>query len=224
MSLVSEIRILIDEQSGGVFWTDSQVYNAANEAQIDVWAASGWDTIKTNFIVNPGDDLVAYDPVLMIPQYFLLNNKKYFPTTMAKLEQYDRQWKGTNRQQPKWFAQFDHTRFRVFPSPDAIYSFDLWGLRYPPTEISALALDITAPELVRRAVMYRAVARLTLATRPDIAAMMTTQAMEAINNWNIRIRNRQSNKIVRVYPGVDRRMHLQHRAQSGVIKLGRNYT
>lgn len=229
MSLVSELRILLDEQAGGVFWTDSQVYNALNRAQLDVWAASNWDSIKTTFTVNSTGDIFSFNSSIMIPQYFVINNKEYFPSTMAKLEQYVRSssgvgsWRNTKAAQPFWFIQFDATRFRVYPKPDATYSFDLWGVRYPPSEISATTADITAPELVKRAVVYRAAALLMVATRPDLAAAMMEDAEKQIQDWNKRLRNRQGHRIFRLKPLVDPRMDRFNKAQMGVIKLARGF-
>ena len=85
-------------------------------------------------------------------------------------------------------------------------------------------MDITAPTLLKRAIIIRATARLFVATRPDITMELTKESDEYIMRWNIQLRNRQGHRIWRLKPLTDVHMDQFPRAQSGVIKLARGFS
>ena len=237
MSIVTDLETYLDEAGGAVFWGNQQVYNALNEGQIKVWTDTRFDLVESDFTVNLGDDIVAFNTTaIMVPQYFIKvpdgdtnTNElvKYFPTTMAKLEQFQRNWRNDadkEPSQPRWFAVWDMSHFRIYPHPDKTYTFQLWGINWPQTEISTGTTDITAPEMIKRAVMYRAAERLFTYTRPDLAKQSGDLAVEVQQLWRRQFRNRQSHNITRLKPTVDRRMDQLMKAGGGVIKVGRGFS
>lgn len=218
-TLADDIRQLLDEAGGSTFWPVAHLYDAANHAQILTWASTKHDIIQVTFTVDINNDIVALPASILIPQMFTLNNKKYFPTTMAKLEQYNREWKATTQAQPKWFAIWDAHNVRIFPRSDALYEFELWGVRYPPTELAVGTEDITAPRLVKQAVAHRAAGLLLEATRPDLSDAMESEALMLERKYKQQLRNRGGHRIWFLRPESK-----FARGQSGVIEIGRQYS
>lgn len=219
MSLVTDIQELLEESGGAVFWAAQHIYDAANEAMIDVWAESRHDLGKVTLTLSANDDLVAIPlTTIMIPQYLVRANKQYFPTTLARLEQYSRNWRSESAGVPKWFVLWDAETWRVWPKPDGTYAFDMWGVKWPPAEIAAGTLDITAPTLIKQAVAHRAAAVLCADIRPDLSTQFSETAVDLLMKFKIQLRNRGGHHITRLRPGSK-----LDAAKAGIISIGREY-
>ena len=220
MSLVSDIRELLDESGGAVFWVEEQLYDAANEAVLDVFASLrqeyGTATITTTASVADYN----IPATIMLPQYITGTGRKYFPTTLAKLEQYNRQWKETTVGYPKHWVLNDVNSVMAYPTPDAAYLFVVHGVPWPSVgEIADGAEDITAASLLRRSITRRAVAELLEYTQPSLAEQFLREAAEAEHDYKVQLRNRQSHNIRRLKPG-----GIMTSAQKGVVNVGRRFT
>lgn len=232
--------IIDDPTAGDIFWPSQQIYDAANEAVVDFWATVGRQDVPvqlaTNtvaFTVGTATDIYAIDTAaIMIPTFVTLNtmigdgyssqtlNQRYWISDRTKLEQYARDWRDNQQQQPKWFIRWDAWNLRVFPLPDQTYTFTLWGVPWP-TEIGTGTEDITVDQILRLALAYKGAATLLEATRPDVADLYIQNSEELLNRYRIRLRNSQTNNLRRMKPGTNQRgTDDTIAAMKGVIKIG----
>jgi hypothetical protein len=218
MSLVTDIEELLDESGGATFWTAAHVYDAANEAQVETFARTKHQFVLSSMTVNAGDGLVTLPSTVMIPQYIIGTQGKYFPTSQAKLEQYAREWRGATAAYPKHFVFWDAYTVRAFPPSDDDYSFDVGGIPWPSEEVSVSQTDITAPSLLKQAVAHRAAGILLEFTQPTLADSLSSAAEELERKFRIQNRNRQSDHIRRIRPGT-----IFSFAQSGNVLLGKKF-
>jgi hypothetical protein len=219
MSLISDIQDLLEEATTNTFWTKAQIYDAANWAQIRVWEDTRHDKASETLTVPFNTDLVAIPDTIMIPLYVVMDGKEYFCSTQAKLEEYDRNWRAATPAQPKWFLVWDSLNLRVWPKANATYVFTLFGVRYPPTELAVGTEDITAPRLLKQAIVHTAAGMVLSLTRPDLAEGMLSEAAQLENKFKIQLRNRGGHRIDRLRPG-NKFAH----AQGGVISIGKHYS
>lgn len=229
-TLCDIVRQILDQTAGDIFWPATQIYDAANEALVDLWAWANIQTASEPLSVGVGDDIVAYNTsTIMIPKFIVLSthianadvNQKYFITDQTKLEQWSRVWRLDAIGQPKWFVLWDLFHLRVYPSPDKTYTFTLWGVPWP-TEVTAANEDVLVDRQLKLAIAYRTAANLVEQTRPDLADAYAKESDETLYRFKLRMRNIQKNNIRRWKPvvtgwGTDRTSS----AYSGVIRLGR---
>jgi len=218
MSLITDIEELLDESGGAVFWTAAHVYDAANEAQIETFSRTKHQFVLSSMTVNAASGIVALPTTVMIPQYIVGTQGKYFPTTQVKLEQYSREWRGATPAYPKHFVFWDAYNVRPFPVADVDYSFDVGGIPWPSEELSGSQTDVSAPRLLKQAIAHRAVSVLLEFTQPNLADRFVNEAEELEHKFRVQTRNRQSDHIRRIRPGT-----LFTLAQSGNILLGKKF-
>jgi hypothetical protein len=164
-----------------------------------------------------GQSLIAIPSTIMIPKYLLYNNRKYFITTHAKLEQYDNKWLTTPTAFPIHWLLRDAFYLRPYPRPDQEYIFTMWGVPWP-TEVTASVLDITAPRNLKQAIAHKAAALLFEHTRPDLTDVMTKESEEFLMRYRTQLRNQHSHNISRIRPG-----NRLSTAQRGTVRIGQTY-
>ena len=232
--------IIDDPTAGDIFFPSQQIYDAANEAIDDFWATAGRQdtpiaiaTAATALTVGTATDIYTWDTTtLMIPTYVTLNtfigtgqageliDQRYFISDRTKLEQYARNWRNNQQEQPKWFILWDAFHLRVFPTPDKTYVFTLHGLPWA-TEISTGTEDIAVDQILRLALAYQTAATILEATRPEVSDLYIANATEMLNRYRIRLRNQQTNNIRRMKPIVTPGYKSDvASAYKGVIKVG----
>lgn len=232
--------IIDDPTAGDIFFPSQQLYDACNDAVTDFWATAGRQdvpvaiaTATAPLAVTSATDIYTFDRIsIMIPTYVTLNtfigtgnagedlNQKYFISDRTKLEQYARNWRNNQQEQPKWFILWDAFHLRVFPQPDKSYSFTLWGVPWA-TEISTGTEDIVVDQILRLALAYKSAATVLEATRPEMSDLYTANSVEMLNRYRIRLRNSQTNNIRRMKPIVTPGYKSDvASAQKGVIKIG----
>jgi hypothetical protein len=232
--------IIDDPTAGDIFFPSQQLYDACNDSIMDFWATVGRQdvpvaiaTATSPLLVGTATDIYAFDNVsIMIPTYITLNtfigtgnagedlNQTYFISDRTKLEQYARNWRNNQQEQPKWFILWDAFHIRVFPLPDKTYSFTLHGLPWA-TEIGTGTEDIAVDQILRLALAYQSAATVLEATRPEVSDLYNQNAMEMLNRYRIRLRNQQTNNIRRMKPIVTPGYKSDVAAASkGVIKIG----
>lgn len=217
MSLVSEVQTLLDD-ADGVFWTDSHVYDACNEAQLYVWGETRHDIGTATFTVTANQEFASLPTTIYLPQRIVANNVEWFVTTYYELERDDRKWRAKSQAQPKWFVLHDIETLRLHPRPDDTYEYVLWGVNYPGTEIQSGTEDITAPKSLKRTVEFRAAAMIAQQTRPDLAELWNASYREHLAEFKRQLRNRHGHKIVRMRPS----RRFTTRAHQGNLKVARN--
>ena len=216
MSLVTDVRLLLNETST-IFWPDQQVYDSLNQAQLQLYTFSQPLLTSVSMTVSAGQALIAIPSTIMIPKYLLYNNRKYFLTTQAKLEQYNNKWLETATGFPRHFILLDAFYLRPYPRSDAGYIFTMYGVPWP-TEITASVLDITAPRNLKQAITHKAAALLFSHTRPDLTDAMNKETEEFLMRYRTQQRNQHSHNINRIRPG-----NRLTTAQRGTIKVGQNF-
>jgi len=216
MSIFTDTRLILNESST-VFWSDDQVYDAINQAQIDLYTDSEVKLSTSTMTAGAGVSLVAIPSGIMIPKYITGLGRDFFITTQTKLEQHNKDWFATPPGYPKHWIQMGATILRPYPRPDITYEFDIIGAPWP-TEVTASQQDITAPEEFKLAVAYRAAAELFEYTRPDMADGLLAQSDEHLMEYKQRYRNHNPHNIRRIRPG--NRLSTTYR---GTIRMGQGY-
>jgi hypothetical protein len=219
MSLVSEVRELLDESGGAVFWVSEQIYDALNEAILDAYASTRQEfgTATITFTASNAD--VNLPLSIWIPQTIVGTKGRYFPTTQAKLEQFSRRWKDTKPGYPKHFVLNDYYSIMAYPTPDAAYEFVVSGVPWPMCgEVVDGNENPTLPRQIKDIIIRRTCSALLEYTQPTLSEQYFKEALEMEHDYRVQLRNRQSHKIRRLQPGT-----LFTRAQSGEVETGRRY-
>lgn len=214
MSIVSDVQELVNDT--GVFYPIDQVYDAVNEAQLQLYAQTKWATTTATLGLNTNDDLVVIPSSVLIPQYLEYNTQRYFPTSHAKIEEYNRKWRLEPIGRPIFFVLWDAEHFRVWPRPDKTYDFLLTGIGWP-AEISAGNTTITADRTYQSAVAFRAASILVEFLRPDLADFFESECQDALTRFKHTLRNAQSHNIRQLRPGTKFTV-----ASHGVVRVGKN--
>lgn len=212
MTFLQQVKVLIDEVGMGVFWTDAQLYDAANEALVEMAVRGKTQGVTVEVVVD--QPLITIPSTILIPQRLVYNGVQYRPTTKARLEQWSKGWRGVAPALPQWFVVWDAEHLRAFPAPDQSYTFQLSGVPLP-IEISAANTDIGLDPTYKLAVAYRTAANLLEHTLPDVADTYFTVSEEQLNRYKVEQRNYQPHRIGRIRPGTG--------YGPGFITLGREY-
>jgi hypothetical protein len=72
---------MLDEPGGSVFWPAQQLYDAANETILDLFANTKIAVVEADFLVNSNTDLYAIPPTIMIPQFVVFQSATFTITT-----------------------------------------------------------------------------------------------------------------------------------------------
>lgn len=218
MSLITDIQLQVDETGGPVFWVIEQLYDAANAAQLEVWAnLKDWQQTSTPITLASGNDIVALpNTIIMIPQFIVYSGVKIFPTTHALLQDWSNNWKNETPTRPNWIVLWDESHIRVWPRANAAYTLTLYGVPWP-TEITDGVHDIANVDvLVRRAIVLRAAAKLLETTQPELADAKAVEALEFEKRYARQQRNVFGDNISRLRPKTAWDL-----ANNGDIKTGR---
>lgn len=220
LTILQEVQLLLDEAVTPVFWSLTQIYNAINRAQLDLYTNVKFTSTSTALNPVANQQFIALPTTtIMIPQYIVNDqNVKCFPTTHALLQDWQFNWMNEHPAKPQWLVLWDWKTLRWFPKPDQNYSFTLYGVPWP-TEVSADVTDITIDQMARRVIINYAAAYLMELTRPDLADAWRTEGLEYERRWGRQQRNQQGDNVLRLRPGVGWSI-----AQSGDIQLGRHYS
>lgn len=214
---VAAVQTLLDESGGAVFFTVAQICDALNETLLSLTASGKWAPASSSLTLSIGADLVALPKsAVFIPQYILLDSKKYFFTTMAQLERYDRYWTTTTRGYPTDFVLWDINTIRCFPKPDIQYTATLWGIPYPSTEITSNLTQIDLPPLLQEALVYAATGEMLEHTHPALADEYVLKSESYMNLFRRQFRNRQSHNTLRLRPSTQFQV-----GQLGSIQAGK---
>lgn len=195
------VQTIINESGNGVFWPVQQVFDAINEAQFEKESLAYYPVTFTSMTFTQGADLVPWpNTVLERPHYLEIGGRQYWIITHAELERYDRNWKNTTQNQPRFFVLWDEQHIRPYPPPDTTYVFNIWGPAWG-TEITSATTDFTATNaLLKLAVAFRAAAILFQYSRPDLAAQYVTQSDYYEQKFRIQWRRQQGDNIKRLRP------------------------
>lgn len=200
MALVDEVRKLLGEASA-VFWADAQIRDAINEAQVCVYADHPRIFEASTSLNVDGDyDFVSIPSSIMIPRYITSSdNEQYFNfISHADLEEHSGSWMDTSTGTPEAFVVWSAEYLRIWPRPDASYSYTLVGTPWP-TECTAL-VDPSLPWLLEDAVVSYATAMLFAQTRPDLTELHMQEYMDAMRDYMVQWRRSHPHAVTRLHP------------------------
>lgn len=212
MSIVTQVQNILNDTN--VFWPNQTLFDAINEAQLNVYMETKWAISSATFTLSSNTDVFTYPSSILLPRWIEGTNsnfqppvvKRFFITTHRNLENFLRTWKSNNLGQPVYFVTWDATHLRCFPRPDnlgtgpgGVYQFTLYGLGFP-TEISDTVSNLVGPANYVQAVQNLACAILFEPTRPDLADMYRSLAEDQILAFKKRLRNNMSHNIRQLKP------------------------
>ena len=202
--------------SAGTFWPVQQVYDAVNDAQLEMESIAYLPIGSTTMTFTASQDLHTWpNTVLMWPHYLEVSGRKYWIIKHADLERWDRNWRNASFDQPRFFVLWDETHIRPYPIADQNYVFNIWGPAWA-TEIVSTNTDVLVPPLLKTALALRASARLFQQSRPDLAAVDLKEAENYEAKYRMQWRKQQSHNIKRLRPG-----NAMTQAQGGNIRIGK---
>lgn len=216
--IVSLVQQEINETGAGVFWPVQQVYDAINETLLEFDTIAYFPIGTGTMTFTQGADLVSWpNTAIAWPHYLEFFGRQYWIIKHADLERYDRNWRNTTQDQPRFFVLWDETHIRPYPWPDQTYVFTVWGPAWP-AEITSTNTDLasTTPPLLKQAILHRSAARLFAASRPDLAAAEMKEAESYEQEYRIQWRRQNGDNIKRLRPG-----NAYTAAQGGSIRIGK---
>jgi hypothetical protein len=203
--IVSIVQTELNETGAGIFWPVQQVYDAINDAQLEQESIAYLPMVTTTLTITASADLMAWpNTVMMWPHYIEYNGRKLWVIKHADLERYDRNWRSTTPDQPRFFVLWDETRLRPYPLADVNYVMNVWGPGWG-TEIgisgTTTTTDFVVPALLKHAIGMRASARLFASNRPDLSQVHFKEAEEYEARYRMQWRRQQGDNIKRLRPG-----------------------
>jgi hypothetical protein len=200
MTLATDLQTILDESGAGTFWPLAQLYDAGNEAQLEVFASVKPQLASAELALAEGDGVVTLPTTLLIPQYILMDGKKYLPTTTGRLERYSTSWLNAPAATPEAFILWDWEHLRVWPTTAAATTLTIWGVPYP-TEFADPAFVVAGGRALQLAVAYRAAATLLEHVNPPQADQLLQEAESHERKARIQLRNTNPHRVWRVKPG-----------------------
>jgi hypothetical protein len=197
MSLLTDLRILLDESGTSVFWVTNHLLDALNEAHLNNWITTKYQLTTTPFIVHAGATSITLPDEILIPQLIEDSTTEYWVSSLAQLEQYQADWRAATPSIPKWFIRIDARTLMPWPMPDYSYQYTMVGIGWP-TEITE---DSTLLEH----------------TQPTLAQLWEREAIETEQSYRRQQRNAFSHNLRRLKPGTN----AHDRARSGNVIFGK---
>lgn len=218
-NLIQQIQLQLDESQGPVFWTYPQLYDAANAAQITVWAnLKDWQKISVPITTTASQ--TYYDistlTTLMIPQFIIYKGVKVYITDHALLQDWANNWKNEQPSRPNWVVLWDYKTLLWFPPANDAYAMQLWGVPWPTEIADGTHSLIGIDPLVVNAVALRASASLLEETQPLLADAKELEALEFEKRYARQMRRMLGDNIARLRP-----VTAWDLAEQGDIKVGR---
>lgn len=200
MTLVTQIKTIIDEPNASKFWPIAQVYDAANEASIEVLGSGQYDLMTATITATASQVFVTVPSTLMIPKFVLTTSNDALPkTTEAALEREGPNWGTATNTAPIAFLEVDQTTIQIYPIVTTSVEYRFVGVPYP-TEITTGVEDFTSNEQYSFAAKFWAASSLMDATRPDLSDVFRSEGDEvyvmALRQW----RNQQSHLLRTLRP------------------------
>ena len=148
MTLLNQIRTIIDEPNGPKFWPNAQLYDATNEASIEVLGSGQFDLTTATITATASSVFVTLPESIMIPKFILDTANVELPkTTYAALERDSVGWTTATSTQHLAFVEFDFQTLQLYPIVGSAVVYRVIGVPYP-VEISAGTEDLTQNDMV----------------------------------------------------------------------------
>ncbi len=188
MGLITDVRRELGESSA-VFWSDQQIVDALNEAQVCLFAEYPHVmTTSTTLLIPSNVDFVTIPTSIMVPQYVLgTDGKQVNFSTKNDLENVSKSWWNVTTGKPKAFVIVQYNIIRVWPRADQAYSYTMVGIPWP-TELTTSADTTTYPHFIELALTMYAASVLFTPTRPELGQVYYSFYADAINKQLVQMR------------------------------------
>lgn len=201
MGLIATVRRELGETSA-VFWSDQQIIDALNEAQVCVLAdyPRVLET-STTLVLTTASATMAVPAGIFIPKMILDDAGQQVPfSSQVDLENFSSTWKATSPGKPERFVLWQWDKLIPWPTPDANYTYSIFGNAYPvelttATDTSALNDDL------QRAIAFYAAAILFLPTRVDLTQLYYKEYTETMEAFTVKMRRTLAHNTRRLRPG-----------------------
>jgi len=218
VTLLNQVRLIIDEPNGPKFWPNTQLYDAINEASIEVLGSGQFDVSTATITATASAVYVALPTTIMIPKMLLSTDNIELPkTTYAALERDSVGWGTATGTSHVACVEFDCQTLQLYPIVSTAVVYKVVGIPYP-VEITTGVEDIVANDMVSDAVRFWAGSVLFDATRPDISDTLRMEGQEHLQVAMRHKRNTQSHKIYHLSPA-----SAINARRSGEISVLRNF-
>lgn len=185
MSLVSDVQDLLDD--AGVFWVDAQVYDACNNAMLELWPVLGHDWYRDTVIWTSSQETADYAARMMVPKKLLGRGTWEEVASWNDLERTDRAWRNWDTGKTRYYISVDANTLLACPPSNETRFIRVEGIQYPQEEISVSNLDISDVEPVKEAVMYYAAALVAFNVRGELAELWFRLADEMVQEAKRRV-------------------------------------
>jgi hypothetical protein len=200
MGLIGQVRVELDEPSA-VFWTDQQIVDALNEAQVCLAAdcPKAYTTSQT-ISLGTSTNVVAFPSNIMIPLYITnAEGNQIFFSNRIDLENSSKSWKAISTGTPSNFVILDANSFLFYPRASTSYIYTIYGIGWP-TEFTTSTDTTALPTDLSDALVFYACSVLFLPTRPDVAISYYKAYTDTIASYLIKYRKTFSVNTRRIRP------------------------
>jgi hypothetical protein len=218
VTLLNQVRLIIDEPNGPKFWPNTQLYDAINEASIEVLGSGQFDMSTATITASANAVYLTLPTTIMIPKMLIGTDNVELPkTTYAALERDGIGWGTATGTSHVACVEFDCQTLQLYPIVNTPVVYRVVGIPYP-TEITTGVEDIAANDIIVDAIRFYAGSVLFDATRPDISDTLRVEGLQTLQVAMRHKRNTQSHKIYHLSPAGD-----INARRSGEISVLRNY-
>jgi len=216
-NLVGQIMDFIGERSGNVYWPKAHIYDATNAALMWAWIdcchTQSMDPIKLSTSTTLSD--LSSMRNVMIPKKILGILGDVWVSNQQNMEREDKWWRGDGRDVPRVVVNVSNEKLRPWPQPDKDYSYDVYGVSWPP-EVSVINEDVVMDEVLKHAVAALAASMLVEDTHPELADALINEYEEHKQQFMVSWRNRGEGAIINLRPAGKRQ-----RPFGGVVRFTR---
>jgi len=216
-TLVAQVVDFIGESGGSVYWPKAHIYDATNAAILWTWIdCQNSQTLDTLVLVStsPLVDLSTNTNV-MIPKKIVGVLGDVWVSNVHNMEREDKWWRGDDPDVPKVLVMLDNDTMRAWPVADKIYTYDVYGVAWPPS-VDSTNEDIVADELLKHAIAALAASTLVEDTHPELADYLFKEYTDHQHAYMVSWRNKGEGGIVNIRPAGKRQ-----RPFGGVVKFTR---
>ncbi len=202
MTLLAQVRLIIDEPSAAKFWPNQQLYDAVNEASIEVLGSGQFQLTTATMTVTASAQYATLPTTIMVPKFILstgTQGRELPKTTYANMEQDSPQWGTATGTEHIAFLEYDVETIQIYPIVGSAVVYHVLGIPYP-TEIGLGVEDMSTDGSIIDAVRMWAGSVLMEATRPDVSEALRMEGAENLQDAMKHKRNNQDHRIWQIQP------------------------
>ena len=198
MTLLNQVRLIIDEPNAAKFWPNAQLYDAINESSIEVLGSGQFEVTTATVTATASAQFMTLPSTIMIPKFILTTgtqSRELPKTTYAEFERDSANWGTATGTEHIAFVEYDYSSVQLYPIVGSAIVYQVVGIPYP-TEITTGTEDMSTNDMISDAVRFWAGSVLMDATRPDLS---DTFRMEGQEHLQIAMRHKRNNQGQRIY-------------------------